>query len=166
MRAAAHKTTPRFRPCVCVTRGTGSVWLAIAVWLLALPICWAAATATASDPGPRWERPAPEPAEAQRRQRRPRYRGQTAPTPERIKEIQAALARAGFFQREPNGKWDNYSQEAMLKFQQANGLKPTGKLDALSLQKLGLGSEIAGLAPPRPPSEASASSEKRSGTPE
>lgn len=166
MRAAAHNQTPQRRLCVRGTRATGSVWLAVAVWLLALPTSWAAATATAPDPGPRWERPAPKPAEAQRRKQRPRYRGQTAPTPERIKEIQVALARAGFYQREPNGKWDDYSKEAMMKFQQANGLKPTGKLDALSLQRLGLGSEIAGVAPPRLPSETSASSEKRSGTPE
>jgi peptidoglycan hydrolase-like protein with peptidoglycan-binding domain len=140
--------------------------LAVAVWLLALPTSWVAATATVPEPVPRWERPAPISAEAQRRRQRPRYRGQTAPTPERIKEIQAALARAGFYQREPNGKWDDYSKEAMLKFQQANGLKPTGKLDALSLQKLGLGSEIAGVAPPRPPAEASSSNEKKNDTPE
>lgn len=37
----------------------------------------------------------------------------------------------------------------MKNFQQANGLNATGKLDALSLQKLGLGSSSAGLAPPR-----------------
>ncbi|MCL6481401.1 MAG: peptidoglycan-binding protein [Firmicutes bacterium] len=88
------------------------------------------------------------------------------PTPERIKEIQAALARAGFYQRTITGTWDDYSKEALLKFQQAHGLKPTGKLDALSLQKLGLGSEIAGLAPPRSPGETAASSEKKSGTPD
>jgi hypothetical protein len=39
----------------------------------------------------------------------------------------------------------------LSKFQVANGLAPTGKLDALTLQKLGLGSETAGLAPPTPP---------------
>lgn len=39
----------------------------------------------------------------------------------------------------------------MKNFQQANGLTPTGKFDALSLQKLGLGSSTAGAAPPRVP---------------
>ena len=41
--------------------------------------------------------------------------------------------------------------DAMKKFQSANGLNPSGKLDALTLQKLGLGSETAGLAAPTPP---------------
>lgn len=106
-------------------------------------------------------------AEAQRR-RRPRPRGQLAPTPERIREIQAALAEAGFYRREPTGKWDSYSVEALKQFQEANGLKPTGKLDALSLQKLGLGSEIAGLAPPRPPSgkDGASGEGKQTGTPD
>jgi len=39
----------------------------------------------------------------------------------------------------------------MRKFQASKGLNPTGKLDALTLQKLGLGSETAGLAAPTPP---------------
>jgi peptidoglycan hydrolase-like protein with peptidoglycan-binding domain len=112
---------------------------------------------------------AASPAAAARQQRRrPSYRGQLAPTPERIREIQSALAEAGFYQREPTGKWDAYSVEALKKFQEANGLKPTGKLDALSLQKLGLGSEIAGLAPPRlPAGKDGASGESRqTGTPD
>lgn len=80
-----------------------------------------------------------------------RQRGQTTPTPDRIREIQSALAREGVYQGEPTGKWDAKSIEAMKKFQTAQGLNPTGKLDALSLQKLGFGSEVAGRAAPRPP---------------
>jgi Putative peptidoglycan binding domain len=76
---------------------------------------------------------------------------QKAPTPERILEIQSALARGGYFQGAPNGKWDANSVGAMQKFQSANGLSPSGKLDALSLQKLGLGSPIAGVSAPKPP---------------
>jgi hypothetical protein len=38
----------------------------------------------------------------------------------------------------------------MKRFQQVNGLNPSGKLDALSLQKLGLGSDTAGRGAPRP----------------
>ena len=79
-----------------------------------------------------------------------RARGQQAPTPERIKEIQQTLARQGHYQGEPTGKWDAATIEALKSFQQANGLTPTGKLDARTLQKLGLGSEVAGQAPPRP----------------
>jgi peptidoglycan hydrolase-like protein with peptidoglycan-binding domain len=84
---------------------------------------------------------------------RRRERGQKAPTPTRIQEIQAALTREGVYSGEPNGKWDARSIEAMKRFQAAHGLSQTGKFDALSLQKLGLGSEIAGRAAPRPPAQ-------------
>jgi peptidoglycan hydrolase-like protein with peptidoglycan-binding domain len=80
-----------------------------------------------------------------------RSRGQAAPTADRIKEIQSALAQAGHYRGEPTGKWDAPTATAMRGFQQAQGLKVTGKLDAVTLQKLGLGSPVAGLAPPREP---------------
>lgn len=80
---------------------------------------------------------------------------QKAPTPDRISEIQSALNRGGFYQGDPNGKWDATTIAALQKFQSANGLEPTGKLDALSLQKLGLGSSTAGLSAPKPPAPAS-----------
>lgn len=79
-----------------------------------------------------------------------RYRGQRAPTVERISEIQTALAKDGSYARSPNGKWDGATVEAMKRFQAGHGLNPTGKLDALTLQKLGLGSPIAGVAAPYP----------------
>ena len=85
---------------------------------------------------------------AKRSRRRP---GQTAPTSERISEIQAALAKDGSFQGVPSGKWDDDTAGAMRRFQAGHGLNPTGKLDALTLQKLGLGSETAGAAAPIPP---------------
>jgi len=79
---------------------------------------------------------------------------QKSPTPDRISEIQTALARAGYYQGDPTSKWDPDTVAAMQKFQSANGLDATGKLDALSLQKLGLGSAIAGVsAPTVPPSQ-------------
>ena len=77
-----------------------------------------------------------------------RERGQKAPTPERITEIQQALVKGGSFSGTPNGKWDGSTVEAMRKFQAAHGLNPSGKLDALTLQKLGLGSRTAGVAAP------------------
>jgi peptidoglycan hydrolase-like protein with peptidoglycan-binding domain len=80
-----------------------------------------------------------------------RERGQKAPAPERISEIQQALAKDGSFKGTPNGKWDDSTVEAMRKFQAGHGLNPTGKLDAQTLQKLGLGSETAGVAAPLPP---------------
>lgn len=76
---------------------------------------------------------------------------QKAPTPDRIREIQSALASEGYYPDEPNGKWDGRTVEAMEKFQQEHGLSASGKLDALSLQKLGLGSQIAGVSAPQPP---------------
>jgi peptidoglycan hydrolase-like protein with peptidoglycan-binding domain len=80
-----------------------------------------------------------------------RERGQKAPAPERISEIQTALAKDGSFNSKPSGKWDASTVDAMKKFQEAHGLNPSGKLDAKTLQKLGLGSQTAGLAPPMPP---------------
>jgi murein L,D-transpeptidase YcbB/YkuD len=77
--------------------------------------------------------------------------GPAAPTSERISEIQSALATQGAFQGDPNGRWDNSTIDAMKHFQAAHGLNPSGKLDALTLQKLGLGSEVAGRGAPLPP---------------
>src|SRR6267154_1859096 len=80
-----------------------------------------------------------------------RERGQKVPTPDRISEIQQALAKDGSYTGKPNGKWDDSTMEATRKFQEAHGLNPTGKLDAKTLQQLGLGSQTAGVAPPMPP---------------
>jgi len=80
-----------------------------------------------------------------------RQPGQKAPTSDRVSEIQTALAKTGSFNGTASGKWDDDTTQAMRKFQGAHGLNPTGKLDALTLQKLGLGSETAGLAAPTPP---------------
>lgn len=88
------------------------------------------------------------------RRRSKKVRGQTTPTPERISEIQERLVSKGVLAGTPTGKWDDSTVDAMKKFQASNGLTPTGKLDALTLQKLGLGSETAGLAPPTPPPNA------------
>jgi peptidoglycan hydrolase-like protein with peptidoglycan-binding domain len=82
--------------------------------------------------------------------RTPKVKMQMAPTSDRIREIQTALAASDAYKGEPTGKWDAASVDAMKHFQQVNGLNPTGKLDAHSLQKLGLGSETAGRGAPRP----------------
>ena len=76
---------------------------------------------------------------------------QKAPTASRISEIQTALSRSGYYQGDANGKWDSSTVAALQKFQSENNLNPSGKLDATSLQKLGLGSSTAGLNPPTPP---------------
>ena len=77
--------------------------------------------------------------------------GQKAPTSDRVIEIQSALAKDGSFQGSPNGKWDDDTASAMRKFQASHGLNPSGKLDAPTLQRLGLGSQTAGVAAPTPP---------------
>ena len=89
-------------------------------------------------------------------------KGQKAPTEDRVKEIQSALQKEGVYQGEPNGKWDDATVNAMKAYQDKNGLSPTGKIDALTLQKLGLGSDTAGKGAPVPsvsslPSQAPAS---------
>jgi peptidoglycan hydrolase-like protein with peptidoglycan-binding domain len=87
-------------------------------------------------------------------------KGQKAPTPDRISEIQQALAKDGSFTGTPNGKWDDSTVEAMKKFQDAHGLNPSGKLDAKTLQHLGLGSQTAGVAAPLPPTSSTSTTLK------
>jgi peptidoglycan hydrolase-like protein with peptidoglycan-binding domain len=76
--------------------------------------------------------------------------GQKVPTSDRISEIQSALTRGGYYQGDPTGKLDSNTVAALQKFQSANGLGASGKLDAPTLQKLGLGSDIAGVGAPKP----------------
>jgi peptidoglycan hydrolase-like protein with peptidoglycan-binding domain len=64
---------------------------------------------------------------------------QQAPTPQRYKEIQEALAGKGYFQGEPNGTWGPDSVEGLKRFQADQNLMPDGKIGSLSLIALGLG---------------------------
>ncbi len=77
-------------------------------------------------------------------------KGQESPTPDRIMEIQTALQKDGSYAGEPTGKWDAATTDAMKKYQDKNGISPTGKIDAVSLNKLGLGSDTAGKGAPVP----------------
>jgi hypothetical protein len=82
-----------------------------------------------------------------------RHRGQAAPTPERYKEIQQALAERGYMEKSTaSGEWGAQSSDALKKFQQDRNLQPTGKLDSLSLIALGLGPKHEGTAPVGKPS--------------
>jgi peptidoglycan hydrolase-like protein with peptidoglycan-binding domain len=92
------------------------------------------------------------PAKKKRRssKRKSRVKGQSVPTPDRIKEIQTALQKDGSYEGQPTGKWDAATMEAMRKYQDKNGINPTGKIDAVSLNKLGLGSGTAGKGAPVP----------------
>ena len=64
---------------------------------------------------------------------------QQAPTPDRYKEIQQALASKGYLQTEPNGQWGPESADALKRFQADQSLMPDGKINSLSLIALGLG---------------------------
>lgn len=86
---------------------------------------------------------------SKRSRRARRARGQRAPEPARIQEIQQALIDRGYLEPPATGKWDDRSVEAMRRFQGEKGLDATGKFDALSLIKLGLGPPTAGVAAPR-----------------
>jgi peptidoglycan hydrolase-like protein with peptidoglycan-binding domain len=100
-----------------------------------------------------------------KRSRSRKQTGQKAPTSDRISEIQQALSRDGSYQGSPSGKWDEDTATAMRKFQASHGLTPNGKLDAPSLQRLGLGSQTAGVAPPTPPPGATSRLTSSSNTP-
>jgi len=79
---------------------------------------------------------------------------QLAPTADRYREIQQALADKGYLKSEPNGIWDDQSAEALKQFQTDQHLSPTGKISALSLIDLGLGPKPpdAPAVVPNPPS--------------
>lgn len=61
------------------------------------------------------------------------------PSPDRIKEIQQALASKGYFKTEPDGNWGPSSIDALKRFQHDQNLQEDGKIGSLSLIALGLG---------------------------
>ena len=72
---------------------------------------------------------------------------QTAPTPDRYKEIQGALATKGYLPPEAaTGEWSQSSVEALKKFQADQHIDTTGKLNSLSLIALGRGPRRDGNA--------------------
>ena len=87
---------------------------------------------------------------------------QQAPTADRLKEIQQALASKGYYKGEPNGEWGADSADALKRFQAEQNLMPDGKINSLSLIALGLGPKRltaksdstpqAGTPAPPPPS--------------
>ncbi len=80
-----------------------------------------------------------------------RPRAQQKPAPERYAEIQQALIGRGFLNSPADGKWNDSSAVALKKFQESQKLAATGRIDALSLIRLGLGPKTnAGLPPSEP----------------
>ena len=65
---------------------------------------------------------------------------QLAPSADRYREIQQALASKGYLQAEQaTGTWDQNSLDALKRFQMEQNLEPSGKINSLSLIALGLG---------------------------
>ncbi len=85
-----------------------------------------------------------------------RTRTQQQPTPERYTEIQQGLINKGYFQGSASGVWGPDSVAALKHFQEDQKLEATGKIDALSLIRLGLGPkreaapQNGGLPPSQP----------------
>jgi peptidoglycan hydrolase-like protein with peptidoglycan-binding domain len=73
---------------------------------------------------------------------------QAAPSPQRYKEIQEALAAKGYLQSPATGVWNQDSADALRRFQADQHLDATGKLSARSLIALGLGPKTE--TPPHP----------------
>ncbi len=74
--------------------------------------------------------------------------------PARVREIQEALVKAGFFHDKPDGVWGPSTRDAMKQFQKQKGFTPTGLPEAKPLMLLGLGPHPLppGLLP-SPPAE-------------
>ena len=66
-------------------------------------------------------------------------RYQLHPTVARYKQIQQALANAGYYDGEIDGKWGPESVSALQRFQTEQGITNEGKITALALIGLGLG---------------------------
>lgn len=64
--------------------------------------------------------------------------------PSGVREVQQALNRLGYAAGQVNGVWDQAAAHAMLNFQQAHGLEPTGNLNLSSIAALGLWNNLIG----------------------
>jgi peptidoglycan hydrolase-like protein with peptidoglycan-binding domain len=75
-------------------------------------------------------------------------RGQQAIDSPRAREIQEALIQQNYLKGEPSGKWDDATQEAMKRYQAAQGWQAKTVPDSRALIKLGLGPSKDGLLNP------------------
>ncbi len=85
---------------------------------------------------------------------------QLAPTPERYRQIQEALAAKGYLRpEEVSGTWGDSSMDALRRFQADQKLESNGKINSLSLIALGLGPKrdaVPAVKAPAPEPEAPA----------
>ena len=72
-----------------------------------------------------------------------RPRGQQVIEPSRVTEIQQALIRVHYLSGEADGKWDERTKSAMLKYQADQGWQTKLTPDARALKKLGLGPDYS-----------------------
>ena len=72
-----------------------------------------------------------------------RGRGQQAIQPERVTEIQQALAREHYLSTDPNGDWDSTTVAAMQKYQADHGWQTKLMPDPRALKNLGLGPDYS-----------------------
>ena len=70
--------------------------------------------------------------------------GQQAIAPERVTEIQQALAREHYLSKDPDGQWDSGTEAAMQKYQSDQGWQTKLMPDSRALKKLGLGPDYSG----------------------
>src|SRR5882724_6773903 len=78
---------------------------------------------------------------------------QLAPSADRYREIQTALAARGYLRSEgATGVWNQESSDALKKFQTEQNIESSGKINSLSLIALGLGPKRDSVipVPPKP----------------
>jgi hypothetical protein len=85
---------------------------------------------------------------SQSKTRSKRKRGQQAIDSPRAREIQEALIRQHYMEGEPSGKWDASTQDALKRYQAAQGWQSKTVPDSRALIKLGLGPSKDGLLNP------------------
>jgi peptidoglycan hydrolase-like protein with peptidoglycan-binding domain len=81
--------------------------------------------------------------------------GQQGMQPDRVRAIQEALIREKYLTGEPTGTWDTRTEDAMSRYQTANGWQSKVTPDSRALIKLGLGpnyseKEMLQLSPQSP----------------
>ena len=59
-------------------------------------------------------------------------------TKDQINQAQAILKERGFYAGEQTGKLDDATRDGLRKYQQAEGLKSTGTLNKVTLEKMGV----------------------------
>jgi peptidoglycan hydrolase-like protein with peptidoglycan-binding domain len=83
-----------------------------------------------------------------KKSRKTRARGQKNIDGERARQIQEALVREHYMTGSPTGKWDDATQQAMRRYQAAQGWQSKSVPDSRALIRLGLGPDHGHLLNP------------------